>query len=37
MTMVFIYRKDEDTDEGHNNEFPTLELWNGIKRKKYRD
>ena len=36
MSMVFIYRKDEDTDEGTANKFPTMELWNGIKRKKYK-
>lgn len=37
MSMVFIYRKDEDTDEGAANKFPTMELWNGIKRKKYKN
>lgn len=36
MSMVFIYRKDEDTIDGKSNDFPTLELWNGIKRKKYK-
>jgi UDP-2,3-diacylglucosamine pyrophosphatase LpxH len=35
MTMVFIYRRDEDTEDGVPNKFPTMELWNGIKRKKY--
>ena len=36
MSMVFVYRKDEDTDDNMLNDFPTLELWNGIKRKKYK-
>lgn len=35
MTMVFIYSRDEDTEEGIPNKYPTMELWNGIKRKKY--
>ena len=35
MTMVFIYRRDEDTEKGIPNKYPTMELWNGIKRKKY--
>lgn len=34
LTMVFLYKKDEDPNESnHANRFPTLELWNGIKRK----
>lgn len=36
MTMVFIYRKDEDTEDGEPNKYPTMELWNGIKRKVYK-
>ncbi|MEO6695289.1 MAG: hypothetical protein ABIY50_00535 [Ignavibacteria bacterium] len=35
MTMIFIYRRDEDTD-GEPNKYPTMELWNGIKRKVYK-
>ncbi len=35
MTMLFFYRKDEDTDNKAHNDLPTLDLWNGIKRKAY--
>lgn len=36
MTMAFFYRKDEDrSGRGRNPEEPTMDLWNGIKRKKY--
>jgi hypothetical protein len=34
MTMSFFYRGDEDT-EGKNGKLPSMELWNGIKRKVY--
>lgn len=37
MTMAFLYKRNEDTDDDIPNEYPTLELWNGIKRKKYRN
>lgn len=37
MTMIFIYRRDEDMDNKIPNKYPTMELWNGIKRKKYAD
>lgn len=37
MSMVFLYRKDEDMDDNTPNTYPTLELWNGIKRKKYKN
>lgn len=36
MTIVFIYRRDEDTEGNTDNANPTLELWNGIKRKEYK-
>jgi|GEM_PF-567955 len=35
MTMVFIYMRDEDTEDNIVNKNPTLDLWNGIKRKEY--
>lgn len=34
MTMTFFYRKDEDTG-GKSGDLPSMELWNGIKRKVY--
>jgi UDP-2,3-diacylglucosamine pyrophosphatase LpxH len=40
MTLINIYRRDEDlidveNGKKKNNLYPTLVLWNGIKRKKY--
>jgi hypothetical protein len=37
MTMAFVYNTDEDFDKGKDkpNRFPTLDLWNGIKKKEY--
>jgi UDP-2,3-diacylglucosamine pyrophosphatase LpxH len=40
MTLINIYRRDEDLIDNENgmkrdNLYPTLVLWNGIKRKKY--
>ncbi len=34
MTMTFFYRGDEDT-EGKKGNMPSMEMWNGIKRKVY--
>jgi UDP-2,3-diacylglucosamine pyrophosphatase LpxH len=34
MTMTFFYRGDEDTD-GKKDGMPSMEMWNGIKRKFY--
>lgn len=36
MTMAFIYNTDEDRQNGDRNVYPTLDLWNGIKRKVYK-
>lgn len=35
MTLLNIYRRDEDKNNGKSNLYPTLDLWNGIKRKSY--
>jgi len=35
MTMVFCYRGDEDKN-GKNGNTPSIDIWNGIKRKDYR-
>jgi len=35
MILCFLYRTDEDTNGTTPNGFPTLDLWNGIKRKRY--
>ena len=35
MTMAFIYKRTEDKDNGKDNGNPTLDIWNGIKRKVY--
>jgi hypothetical protein len=38
MTLAFIYSIEEDYDKhkgGRKNAFPTLDLWNGIKKKVY--
>jgi UDP-2,3-diacylglucosamine pyrophosphatase LpxH len=35
MTMAFFYRKDEDRQGRTKDQSPTMDLWNGIKRKIY--
>lgn len=35
LTLLNIYRRDEDLNNGKPNKYPTLDLWNGIKRKSY--
>ena len=34
MTLAFFYRDDED-QQGRSGSGPTMDLWNGIKRKEY--
>lgn len=35
LTLLNIYRRDEDLNSGKENKYPTMDLWNGIKRKSY--
>jgi hypothetical protein len=37
MTMAFVYNTNEDYNKlkGKPNKYPTLDLWNGIKKKEY--
>ncbi len=35
MTLLNIYKRDEDKNSGKSNKYPTMDLWNGIKRKSY--
>jgi len=35
LTLLNIYRRDEDLNNGKKNKYPTMDLWNGIKRKSY--
>ena len=35
MILCFIYKITEDKTNNKPNKFPTLDLWNGIKRKVY--
>jgi UDP-2,3-diacylglucosamine pyrophosphatase LpxH len=35
MTMAFVYKRTEDKTNNKINTYPTLDLWNGVKRKRY--
>ncbi len=35
LTLLNIHSRDEDLNNGKPNKYPTLDLWNGIKRKSY--
>jgi len=35
MTMAFVYSKSEDTNGKQDKQIPSLDVWNGIKRKIY--
>jgi len=35
MTLLNVFKKDEDRSNDKDNIYPTLDLWNGIKIKKY--
>jgi UDP-2,3-diacylglucosamine pyrophosphatase LpxH len=36
MTIAAVFQRDEDKTHGKENSYPTLELWNGVKRKIYK-